>query len=63
MLLPSSALNDDISLDFNSRLSDFAYFDRHVIINLLKTSGYDTAIIDVPYNPSPIPGAIWYAFS
>eukprot|EP00795_Rhopilema_esculentum_P007685 gene7685-13508_t len=54
-LLPSNALSVELSLDSTHKLSDFAYFDRHLVINTLKMSGYDTSPIDIPYNPSPIP--------
>ena len=56
-LLPSNALSVELSLDSTHKLSDFAYFDRHLVINTLKMSGYDTSAIDIPYNPSPIPGS------
>lgn len=55
-LLPSNALNENAIVDSKSRPSDFAYFDRHLMISTLKMSGYDTSSIDIPYHPSPIPG-------
>ena len=56
--MPSFALNDESKVDPKHRLSDFAYFDRHLMINTLKMSGYDTSPIDIPYHPSPIPGKL-----
>jgi len=53
-LMPSVIFNDEASIDPKHRLSDFAYFDRHLMINTLKMSGYDTSAIDIPYHPSPI---------
>ena len=55
-LMPSVIFNDEASIDPKHRLSDFAYFDRHLMINTLKMSGYDTSAIDIPYHPSPIQG-------
>ena len=58
VLLPSNVLNGEMSVESKHKLSDFAYFDRHLMISTLKMSGYDTSSIDVPYHPSPIPSKL-----
>lgn len=57
-LLPCFVLDGETEVNSKQRLSDFAYFDRHLMINTLKMSGYDTSPIDIPYHPSPIPGKL-----
>ena len=59
-LLPANAFKTDACSSSPSKLADSVYFDRHIIINALKTSGYDAGSIDIPYQPSPAPGELRY---
>ena len=60
-LLPSVAFSQDDSTKDKPfiKISDNSLFDHHLIVSALKSSGYETSSIDIPYEPNPGPGKIF----